>query len=67
MIGVLGGMGPLATLDFFNKVLAATPVQGDADHVPLLIQSDPRIPSRPPPSWGMDAPPCRNCWQGVTA
>jgi aspartate racemase len=47
MIGILGGMGPLATLDFFNKVLAATPAQGDADHVPLLIQSDPRIPSRP--------------------
>ena len=48
MIGVLGGMGPLATVDFFNKVLAATPAQGDADHVPLLIQSDPRIPPRPP-------------------
>ena len=47
MIGILGGMGPLATLDFFNKVLASTPAQGDADHVPLLIQSDPRIPSRP--------------------
>jgi aspartate racemase len=47
MIGVLGGMGPLATVDFFNKVLAATPAKGDADHVPLLIQSDPRIPSRP--------------------
>ncbi len=48
MIGVLGGMGPLATLDFFNKVLQATPSSGDADHVPLLIQSDPRIPPRPP-------------------
>lgn len=47
MIGVLGGMGPLATLDFFGKVLAATPARGDADHVPLLIQSDPRIPMRP--------------------
>ncbi len=47
MIGVLGGMGPLATLDFFNKVLAATPAKGDADHIPLLIQSDPRIPPRP--------------------
>lgn len=47
MIGVLGGMGPLATLDFFSKVLAATPAQGDADHVPLLIQSDPRIAPRP--------------------
>lgn len=47
MMGVLGGMGPLATHDFFGKVLAATPVQGDADHVPLLILSDPRIPPRP--------------------
>ena len=47
MIGVLGGMGPLATVDFFGKVLVATPAGGDADHVPLLIQSDPRIPSRP--------------------
>jgi aspartate racemase len=47
MIGVLGGMGPLATLDFFSKVIAATPASGDADHVPLLIQSDPRIPPRP--------------------
>ncbi len=48
MIGILGGMGPLATADFFAKVLAATPAQGDADHVPLLILSDPRIPPRPP-------------------
>lgn len=48
MIGILGGMGPLATADFFAKVLAATPAHGDADHVPLLILSDPRIPPRPP-------------------
>ena len=47
MIGVLGGMGPLATVDFFSKVLAATPANCDADHVPLLIQSDPRIAPRP--------------------
>jgi aspartate racemase len=48
MIGVLGGMGPLATVDFFRKVLSETPALGDADHVPLLIQSDPRIAPRPP-------------------
>lgn len=47
MIGVLGGMGPLATVDFFSKVVSQTPAQGDADHVPLLIQSDPRIAPRP--------------------
>lgn len=47
MIGVIGGMGPLATSDFFAKVLAATAAANEEDHVPLLIQSDPRIPSRP--------------------
>ena len=47
MIGILGGMGPLATADFFAKVIAATKAARDEDHVPLLIQSDPRVPSRP--------------------
>ena len=47
MIGILGGMGPVATADFFNKVIAATSASADEGHVPLLIQSDPRIPSRP--------------------
>ena len=47
MIGVIGGMGPLATSDFFAKVIAATGTPNEEDHVPLLIQSDPRIPSRP--------------------
>ena len=46
MIGVLGGMGPLATLDFFSKVIAATHAKEDADHVPNLMQSDPRIAPR---------------------
>jgi aspartate racemase len=57
MIGVLGGMGPLATLDFFSKVLAATAVRGDGDHVPLLIQSDPRIPPRPAAILGLGPTP----------
>ncbi|MEQ1519399.1 MAG: amino acid racemase [Usitatibacteraceae bacterium] len=48
MLGVLGGMGPLATADFFTKLLAATPARGDADHIPTLIFSNPRIPPRPP-------------------
>lgn len=47
MIGILGGMGPLATADFFRKLIDATPATGDADHVPVLIQSVPQIPSRP--------------------
>lgn len=47
MIGVIGGMGPLATADFLNKVIAATPAEHDEQHVPMLISNDPRIPRRP--------------------
>jgi aspartate racemase len=47
-IGVIGGMGPLATADYFAKVIAATSAADDEGHVPLLISSDPRIPRRPP-------------------
>jgi len=46
LIGVLGGMGPLATLDFLNKVLAATPATRDQDHVPTLVWNVPQIPDR---------------------
>ena len=47
MIGVIGGMGPLATADFLSKVIAATPAEHDEQHVPLLISCDARIPRRP--------------------
>lgn len=46
MIGVLGGMGPAATLDFMAKLLRLTPAERDQDHVPLLAVSDPRVPDR---------------------
>jgi aspartate racemase len=48
MIGILGGMGPAATADFYLKVIEETRAERDEDHVPLLIQSDPRIARRPP-------------------
>jgi aspartate racemase len=47
MIGVIGGMGPLATADFLNKVIEETHATSDDGHVPLLISNDPRIPPRP--------------------
>lgn len=46
LIGVLGGMGPLATIDFMRKVLAATPAVSDQDHVPLVVSSIPQVPDR---------------------
>ena len=44
--GVLGGMGPDATVDFMAKVIAATPAETDQDHVRLLVDQNPGVPSR---------------------
>ncbi len=57
MLGILGGMGPLATADFFAKLVAATPARDDAAHIPTLILSDPRIPPRPPAILGAGESP----------
>ncbi|MBM3565293.1 MAG: aspartate/glutamate racemase family protein [Alphaproteobacteria bacterium] len=46
MVGVLGGMGPLATADFITKLIAMTPAEWDDDHIPLIVNSCPQIPSR---------------------
>lgn len=46
VLGVLGGMGPLATVDFLHKLIAATPAQRDQEHVPTLIWNVPQIPDR---------------------
>jgi aspartate racemase len=47
MLGVIGGMGPLATADFFRKLIEATPAASDEQHIPTLIHSVPQLPSRP--------------------
>lgn len=46
LVGVLGGMGPLATIDFMRKVLDATPAACDQDHVPMIVSCLPQIPDR---------------------
>jgi aspartate racemase len=45
-IGVIGGMGPAATADFFAKLVEATPAERDQDHLRVLIDSNPRVPDR---------------------
>lgn len=46
VVGIIGGMGPEATLDLMRRVLAKTPAQGDEDHIHLIVESNPKIPSR---------------------
>jgi len=45
-VGVLGGMGPDATVDFMSKVLAATPANSDQDHIRMLVDHNPHVPER---------------------
>lgn len=49
VLGVLGGMGPAATLDFLQRVQAYTPAQGDQDHIRVLADINPDIPDRNSP------------------
>ena len=37
MIGIFGGMGPAATVDFIGKLVSLTPAKRDQDHLPLLV------------------------------
>jgi aspartate racemase len=46
IVGILGGMGPEATKDFFAKVIALTPAQRDQDHLRIIIDNNPKIPDR---------------------
>lgn len=45
-VGVLGGMGPLATVDLYRKIIEATPAQRDQDHLHVIIDADPTVPDR---------------------
>ena len=46
VVGVLGGMGPEATVDFFAKVIALTPAKKDQEHLRIIIDNNPKIPDR---------------------
>jgi aspartate racemase len=46
VVGVLGGMGPLATADFYTKLVRLTPARTDQDHLHVIIDSNPKIPDR---------------------
>jgi len=45
-LGVVGGVGPAATVDFLRKVVRSTPARRDQDHLRLLVEQNPQIPDR---------------------
>lgn len=48
-LGVLGGMGPAATVDFLKKIQAYTPATEDQDHIRVLVDINPKVPDRNTP------------------
>lgn len=46
VVGVIGGMGPAATLEFQARLLAATPAARDQDHLRVLVDCNPGVPDR---------------------
>jgi aspartate racemase len=46
IVGVIGGMGPEATVDFMRRLVARTPARDDRDHLHVLVDNNPKVPSR---------------------
>ena len=45
-VGVLGGMGPDATIDFLSEVVSLTKAGCDQDHIPMLVDNNTKVPNR---------------------
>ena len=45
-VGILGGMGPQATILLMQKVLASVQAADDSDHIPMIVDQNPQVPSR---------------------
>lgn len=58
VVGVLGGMGPEATVDFMSEVIGLTDAVRDQDHVRMIVDHNPQVPDRQAAMRG-DADPVR--------
>ena len=45
-VGVVGGVGPAATVDFMQKLVRSTPATRDQEHIKILVEQNPQIPDR---------------------
>ena len=58
-------MGPLATVDFLQKLIEETPARRDQEHVPVIVYSVPQIPDRPPAITGHGESPLPHMLKGL--
>ncbi|MCE1117323.1 MULTISPECIES: aspartate/glutamate racemase family protein [Pseudomonas] len=45
-LGIVGGVGPAATVDFMGKVVKNTPAGRDQEHIKMVVEQNPQIPDR---------------------
>lgn len=45
-VGIIGGLGPLAGAYFYTRLVECTPAENDEGHIPVVLVSNPAIPSR---------------------
>jgi aspartate racemase len=60
-LGLLGGLGPAATLDFLGKLQAATPARQDAHHIRVIADINPQLPDLH--ALGSGAGPAPTSWR----
>jgi len=46
IVGILGGMGPAATIELMRRIVDATPATVDSDHIHLIVDNNTKVPSR---------------------
>ena len=45
-LGLIGGLGPAATVDLYDKIVKATPAKTDQEHFKVVIEQNPQIDDR---------------------
>lgn len=65
ILGVLGGMGPLASAEFMRRLTLLTPAARDQDHIPAVLWSDPRVPDRTAARLAGGADPLPSLLRGI--
>lgn len=56
-IGIIGGMGPMATVDLMEKIILATDAHEDQEHIHILVDNNTNIPDRTAAIMGEGADP----------
>lgn len=46
IVGIIGGMGPEATVDLMQRIIDLTPALDDKDHIRCIVDNNPKVPSR---------------------